>query len=189
MLQQALDAQEAHEAGLSVLEAEIEAAQLQIEHLRAWENPYRDKATAEEIAQAEARVEQAGWQIAQIEQQIRDAEVRAPFDGTVGMVDVRAGEVVAPGQPLFTVGNLDTLRVETTDLDEIDVVRVSAGQPVSVTFDAFPDKVYTGRVIRISPMAAPGAGGVNYTVIVELDEPDPALRWGMTAFVDIETGE
>jgi HlyD family secretion protein len=189
MLEQALDAQEAHEAQLRVLETEIEAAELQIEHLRAWENPYRDAATEEEIAQAEARVEQAEWQIAQIEQQIQDAEVRAPFDGTVGLVDVRPGEFVAPAQPLFTVGDLGTLRVETTDLDEIDVVRVALDQPVSVTFDALPDVVYPGRVTRISPMAEPGSGGVHYTVIVELDEPDPILRWGMTAFVDIETEE
>jgi len=43
--------------------------------------------------------------------------------------------------------------------------------------------------VRISPMAEPGAGGVNYTVVVTLDESDPAIRWGMTAFVDIEVGK
>jgi hypothetical protein len=37
-------------------------------------------------------------------------------------------------------------------------------------------------------MAASGTGGVHYTVIIELDEMHPALRWGMTAFVDIEVG-
>jgi hypothetical protein len=52
-----------------------------------------------------------------------------------------------------------------------------------------PEKVFIGRVTRISPMAASGSGGVNYTVVVVLDEIDPAIRWGMTAFVDIEVDQ
>jgi hypothetical protein len=49
-----------------------------------------------------------------------------------------------------------------------------------------PDQVFTGRVKRISPMAEGDGGGVNYTAIVELGSLDPKVRWGMTAFVDIE---
>jgi multidrug resistance efflux pump len=116
-------------------------------------------------------------------------EVRAPFAGTVGAVNVRVGELIASGQPLITLGDLTTLRVETTDLDEIDVARVAVGQQADVTFDALPERVFTGRVVRISPMAEPGTGGVNYTVILELDELDPVIRWGMTAFVDIEVDQ
>ena len=183
---QALDAQKAYSITLSVLSAEVEAAQAQLEYLRAWDNPYLDKATDEAIAQARARLQQAEWSVAQTEQQIEDAEVQAPFDGTVGVVDVRVGELVSPGQSLVTVGDLNVLRVETTDLDEIDVVRVSVDQGVSVTFDALPDQVFAGRVARISPMAEPGTGGVHYTVVIELEEADSVLRWGMTAFVDIE---
>ena len=92
-------------------------------------------------------------------------------------------------EPVITLGDLTTLRVETTDLDEIDVGRVVVGQTADVTFDALPERVFTGRVTHISPMAEPGTGGVNYTVVLELDELDPAIRWGMTAFVDIEVGE
>ena len=87
---------------------------------------------------------------------------------------------------LVIVGDLATLRVETTDLDEIDVARVSVGQQVGVTFDALPERVFAGTVTRVSPMATSGSGGVNYTVVIELDDVAPALRWGMTAFVDIE---
>jgi multidrug efflux pump subunit AcrA (membrane-fusion protein) len=185
-LEQAIETRDTYAVTLSILEAEVEAAQLQIEHLRAWDNPYRDVATDDEVAQMEARLEQARWTVAQIEQQIQDAGVRAPFEGTIGMVNVRVGELVAPGQPLATLGDLNTLRVETTDLDEIDVVRVSVDQEVALTFDALPDYVFPGRVTRISPMAEPGSGGVHYTVIVELEEMDATLRWGMTAFVDIK---
>jgi len=189
MLAQAQAAQAAHQAALDVLGTEIEAAQEQLTYLRGWENPYRDPARQEEVAQAEAALAQAQVQVGEIEQQLREATLVAPFAGTVGAVHARVGEMASPGQPLVMIGDLDTLRVETTDLDEIDVVRVAAGQQVAVTFDALPDRVFQGQVTRISPMAESGTGGVHYTTVIALEEMDPALRWGMTAFVDIEAGE
>ena len=68
-------------------------------------------------------------------------------------------------------------------------VRVAVGQRAAVVFDALPDRVFEAYVTRISPMAAPGSGGVHYSVVLDLTELDVALRWGMTAFVDIEVGD
>ena len=167
------------EAGISAAEAQADVSQAQLALLKAG-------ATAEEIAVAEAAVIQAQAALEAARVALERCEVHTPFGGTAGAVNVRAGELVAPGQPLVTLGDLTTLRVETTDLDEIDVARVAVGQRASVTFDALPERVFTGHVARISPMAEPGVGGVNYTVVIELDEIDPAIRWGMTAFVDIE---
>jgi len=167
------------EAGISAAEAQADVSQAQLALLKAG-------ATAEEIAVAEAAVIQAQAALEAARVALERCKVHAPFGGTAGAVNVRAGELVAPGQPLVTLGDLTTLRVETTDLDEIDVARVAVGQRASVTFDALPERVFTGHVARISPMAEPGVGGVNYTVVIELDEIDPAIRWGMTAFVDIE---
>jgi multidrug resistance efflux pump len=188
-LEQAQDALASHAESLSMLAAEVERARSTLEHLRAWENPYRDPARAEEIEAASARLDQARVSVAQVEKQIQDATVRSPMTGTVGLVQVRAGEQVVPGQSLAYVGALSGLRVETTDLDEIDVVRVAMGQQGAVVFDALPDRVFEGTVTRISPMAEPGSGGVHYGVVLELAELDPALRWGMTAFVDLEAGD
>jgi HlyD family secretion protein len=186
LLDQAKDAQAAYQITLDTLAAQIVAAEAQLAYLKAWDNPYRDEATEEELAQVQARLQQAEVSVQQIEERLRDATIVAPLSGTVGAVNVRVGELVTPGQPLVTIGDLGTLRVETTDLDEIDVVRVSLGQEVDVTFDAIPDRVFKGSVARISPMAEPGSGGVHYTVVVGLEDIDPVLRWGMTAFVDIE---
>ena len=96
------------------------------------------------------------------------------------------GADVAPGQPLMTVGDLETLRVETTDLNEVDVAQIQEEQQVVLTFDSFPDQVFAGQINRISPMAELGGGGVNYTVIIDMVDAPPGLLWGMTAFVDIE---
>jgi len=146
-------------------------------------------ATVEQIAVAQAGVSQAQVALDAALLALERAEVRAPFAGTVGSVDTRAGALVVPGQPLVTLGDLDTLRVETTDLDEIDVVKMTVGQQVDVSFDALPEQVFVGKVARISPMAEPGSGGVNYTVVIALNDIDPAVKWGMTAFVDVEVGE
>lgn len=167
------------EAGISAAEAQQGVAQAQLALLQAG-------TTTDEVAVAEAAVTQAEAALEVARVALERCEVRAPFAGTAGVVNVRRGELVALGQPLVTLGDLITLRVETTDLDENYVARVAVGQQAGVTFDALPERVFAGHVARISPMAEPGAGGVNYTVIVELDDLDPAILWGMTAFVDIE---
>jgi len=170
------------EAAVCVATAQRDAAQAELDLLRAG-------ATAEEIAANKADVVQAQAALDATTVGLERTQVRAPVDGTVATVDARIGELVLPGQPLTTVGDLSTLRVETTDLDEIDVARVEIDQNVAITFDAMPERVFTGHVTRISPMAEPGAGGVNFTVIIELDEIAPQILWGMTAFVDIEVGK
>jgi len=115
--------------------------------------------------------------------------ITAPFAGTVTRIDVRRGEFIAPGQPLITLGDLSTLRIETTDLDEIDVARITVGQAATLTFDALSDLTLTGHITHIASMAAPGAGGVNYTVIIDPGELPSQIRWGMTVFVDIEANQ
>jgi len=169
----------AADAAVWAAEAQQDIAQAQLDLLKAG-------TTAEQIAVSKATVAEAQAALEAASVSLERTEVRAPFAGTAGLVSVRAGESIAPGQPLVTLGDLATLWIETTDLDEIDVAQVEVGQTADVTFDAIPERVFDGHVARISPMAEPGAGGVHYTVVVELDEIDAKIRWGMTAFVDIE---
>jgi len=166
------------EAGVRAAEARRDVAQAQLDQVMAG-------ASEEEVALAETEVEQAQIALEEARLRVERCERRAPFDGTVGSVQVRRGQQIRRGAPVVTLGDLSTLRVETTDLDEIDVAKIEVGQSVDVTFDAFPDRVFEGHVIRINPMAEPGGGGVNYTAIIELEELAPEIRWGMTAFVDI----
>jgi HlyD family secretion protein len=170
------------EARVRAAEAQRNVAAAQLAQLQA--GP-----ADQEIALAEADVAQAQLTLGEAQLALERSERRAPFDGTVGRVGVREGEQIRQGDPLLTLGDLSTLRVETTDLDEIDVAKVEVGQSVDVTFDAFPDRVFKGRITRINPMAAPGGGGVTYTTIIALEELAPEIRWGMTAFVDIEVGD
>ena len=89
---------------------------------------------------------------------------------------------------MLVTADLADLQVETTDLNEIDAARVKVGNPVVVTFDALPGVEVKGTVKSIAPKASEGSG-VNYTAIVVLEELPTLLRWGMTAFLDIEVGD
>ena len=175
------------QAGVIAAQAQVEVAGGQLAQTEAERDRVKAGATAEEIAVLEAQVAQAEAALAQAESALAKATLVAPFAGTVGVIQLREGEVISPGAAVLILGDLSTLRVETTDLDEIDVARVEVGQQATVTFDALPERLFNGHVTRVSPMAEPGAGGVHYTTVVELDEIDPAVRWGMTAFVDISS--
>jgi multidrug efflux pump subunit AcrA (membrane-fusion protein) len=174
---------------LAAASANIAAAQAVWEQAKAQLNLVKAGATPEQLAVAEAGVQQAQVAVDAAQAQLAKLRLIAPFDGTIGTVTVRSGELVQPGQPIVTLGNLDSLRVETTDLSEMDIARVQEGQPVNVTFDALPGQTITGKVVRIAPMSTPGQSAVNYIVTVALDKIDPALRWGMTAFVDVQVSE
>lgn len=174
---------------LAAASANIDAAKAQREQAKAQLDLLKAGATTEQIAVAEAGVKQAQVAVDTAEAQLAKLQLTAPFAGTIGTVYIRSGEVAQPGQPIVTLGNLGSLHVETTDLSETDVARVKEGQPVKVTFDALPGKTIGGKVTRIAPMSTLGQSAVNYVVTVALDEIDPALRWGMTAFVDVQVNE
>ncbi|MBN1428025.1 MAG: efflux RND transporter periplasmic adaptor subunit [Anaerolineae bacterium] len=118
------------------------------------------------------------------EEALKKSSLKAPFGGTVNELYVREGEVVSPGTPVMLIADLSTLRIETTDLNENDVVNVKVGDKVKVTFEALPDLEIEGTVTEIALKSTEGIG-VNYTIVIELDELPEAIRWGMTAYIDI----
>jgi HlyD family secretion protein len=66
------------------------------------------------------------------------------------------------------------------------VVRLSTDLPVEVTFDALPGRTFQGRLTKIAPVSTTEKGSTNYTVQVDVTDLDKSLRWGMTAFVNIQ---
>ena len=110
-------------------------------------------------------------------------ELLAPFDGTVAGLKVKGGETVSPGQVVVSLADFSGWIVKTTDLTELDVVKISEGQPVTITLDALPDADIEGLVQTIGQNFAEKQGDVVYEVTVELTEMLPNMRWGMTAVV------
>jgi HlyD family secretion protein len=129
----------------------------------------------------------------------------APFDGIVTNMPVREGETVvvgiqnAQGSTLMTLADLSVITAEVK-VDETDIVNVAMGQPVDVTVDALPGKVFPGKVTEVGDQAILRSTGIatsqsttgteeakDFKVVVTLVNPPPELRPGLSATAKITT--
>ena len=119
------------------------------------------------------------------------ARVVAPMSGVVIKKGVELGETVTSGVSsfnagtvLFTVADLKSLIIRV-NLNEVDIAKVHVGQPVRITLDAYPQKVFTGKVTFVAPSAELVEKIKVFKVEISLDELSEAYRTGMSANVEI----
>ena len=139
---------------------------------------------AEKILIADTKVEQARSTIEVVKASIAQGTLTAPFEGTVIKVNVSPGEYVQPGQVIIELARLDNLKIETTDLSELNITAVKIGQPATIFIEALNEE-FSGRVTEISPISDTIGGDVVFKVTIQLDEQPETLLWGMSADVDI----
>jgi len=119
--------------------------------------------------------------IAAAKERLRQLDLRAPLDGIVLRKDGEVGEVAAPEDVLFWVGQPRPLWV-VAEVDEEDIPRVADGQQVLIRADAFPSRILGGTVTRITPKGDPI--NKNYRVRIALPDDTP-LKIGMTTEINI----
>jgi len=107
-------------------------------------------------------------------------DIKAPFAGTLVEVNISDGELVGPDKWAVLVADYSKWYVETNDLTEQEVVKVSIGQGASISPDALPDFQASAVVTEIADNFYVQAGDILYKVRLHVDQPDPAFRWGMT---------
>jgi multidrug efflux pump subunit AcrA (membrane-fusion protein) len=117
---------------------------------------------------------------------LRDAEIRAPFDGYVEKRLVNLGELVKAQMPVMTVVRLDPLKV-TAEIPEKMTPWMSDGRPVELRVDAFQNRTFTGKVTRISPAVNTATRAFPFEALVP--NPDAALKPGTFARVHVEIGK
>lgn len=115
-----------------------------------------------------------------------EAELRAPFAGTVLSIGIRPGEMVYGFNPVIRLADLSELQI-VAYVDELDVALVAPGQKVSVRFDAFPEEELSGEVVSLAPAATTQRGSTVYEALVRLEEASLPLRVGMNADLTITT--
>ena len=118
--------------------------------------------------------------------QLRDTEIRAPFDGFVEKRLVNLGELVKAQMPVMAVVRLDPLKV-VAEIPEKMAPWISAGQPVNLQVDAYRDRTFTGKVSRISPGVNASTRAFPFEALVM--NPDSVLKPGTFARVHIESGQ
>ena len=156
-----------------------------------------DRATQAQAA-ASRRIAQARAQQARARDVVSKTSILSPIEGIVSRLRVREGEMVVvgiqnqPGTTLMTISDLGQIDAEVKAA-EADVLRLAIGQPASVTLEALPGKIFSGKVVEIGASALPvtgtGAAAREFKVVVRLDNPDPGLRPGLTCDAEIVASE
>jgi HlyD family secretion protein len=143
-----------------------------------------------QTAVAEVKRRRAALNLARVD--LERTTIRAPIDGVVINRSIEKGQTVAASleaPTLFTLAR-DLRNMEVyAQLDQADIGRIRVGQRVSFAVDAYPDRIFHGRVeeIRKAPLIVQNV--VTYTVIVSADNPELLLFPGMTAILSIVVTE
>lgn len=116
------------------------------------------------------------------------ATIKAPISGVVVSRAVDVGQTVAASfstPTLFTIANDLTKMQVQANIDEADIGKILVGQDVLFTVDAYDERTFTGRVkqVRLQPVVTQNV--VNYTVIIDVPNPDLKLLPGMTANITV----
>ncbi len=134
-----------------------------------------------DLASAKAAVGQAEAALRGAQSQLAATMIAAPISGTVVRKDVEVGELLAPGTNVLTIADLRDIWV-TVDLAAGDVAKVRLGQVLEVHSDAYPGRIFAGKVSELSRVADPRFGvGQAWSIRakVAFTDPDRLLRPGI----------
>ncbi|MBX9927625.1 MAG: efflux RND transporter periplasmic adaptor subunit [Gemmatimonadaceae bacterium] len=127
---------------------------------------------------ADAQLEDAKARLAQAQRQKDATIVTAPYAGVVAERMVNAGDIVAPGAPLFTVVDPSTMRLEgAVPSAQLGQVKLGAGVRFSVT--GYPEKTFAGSIAHIAPSADAQTRQVH--IIARIPNPGSQLVAGLFA--------
>jgi HlyD family secretion protein len=156
-------------------------------------------ATAQAAVQATARrVEQARATMEGARDTLAKTTVRSPIDGVVTAKRVEEGEVAvigiqnSPGTVLLTISDMSVVETEL-DVDETSVPSVKPGQEARIRIDAYPNRTFKGVVTEVGgspilPAAGAASNAIKFRVKVQIKDPPPDIRPGLSVQADILTG-
>jgi len=162
----------------------FKSASSQLAQAKAQLDKLRSNPSAEEVAIAEAQVDQSKAALDSSRLRMADAILVAPFAGTVVSVEPQVGELVNAATPVVVLADLEHYYVDAS-IDEVDIGQLQLGQDVVITLDAFPESSLSGKVTYIDPLGKVVQGVVTYGIEVEIQSADTNIRPNMTATIDI----
>ena len=174
-------------------ESEFQDVVLQAEALRSelLMQQARIEAAEKAVARVEAQVIQAEANLDRAQQNLRNATILSPINGTVLKTHVEVGNAVSSilqlgsqATLLITLGDMSTVLVEGR-VNESDIGTVFEGQEARVTVDAFREKTFPGTVARIAPLGEEKDSVIGFEVRVSIQDPDKIFRAQMSANSEI----
>jgi RND family efflux transporter MFP subunit len=142
---------------------------------------------SEALVRADAAVEKAQATLSQIESELSDRIMRAPFSGTVTSLSIKPGETVR-AEPVMTILTDRAFEI-TAKVPEIDVAKLTVGQPVELLFDAKDEEVQRGTLSFVSLQATEIDGVAYFDTYITLDQTPSWMRSGLNADIDIIVSE
>ena len=136
----------------------------------------------------EAAVKQAAAALRQAESNLSYTKILSPIDGVVVERQYDTGQTVAASfqaPTLFTIAQDLTHMQVSTNIDEADIGRIRSGQRATFTVDAFTDRTFEGVISQIRLSTQVVQNVVTYPVLIDVSNPDLALKPGMTANVSV----
>jgi HlyD family secretion protein len=143
------------------------------------------------LRQARAQVLQNQASLKQLEEQLSYTTILAPMDGVILSRDVEIGDAVSS---ILVLGSTATLIMTEGDVnevyvdgkvDEADIAHVYMGQPARIKVESFRDRVFNGKVTKISPMGVQKDNVTTFEVRVSINNPGGELKALMTANAEI----
>ncbi len=191
----------------SQAEAQLEVAQAQLRNAEAQLKRSQELFTARAIteqelegttlavANAKASVISGQVQLENAKIALDDTEVRAPITGTLIVKNVERGAVISSpvsdvggGTVMARMADLSLVQVKTY-VDQTDIGKIREGLETSVRVEAYPNRPFTGQVLKIEPQADTISSVVMFAVLVRIDNREGLLKPGMSAEVQISVGE
>jgi membrane fusion protein, multidrug efflux system len=167
-------------AQLAAAEAQADLAKLQ--HARASDLVTKQSLSQAELDVARAQLNQARANVTALHATIERKNVRAPFDGRIGIRQVNLGQFVARGAPLVPLQKLDPIYVNFS-IPQRQLSAISIGQKIAVNVDAFPTP-FAGTIAAINSEVDSSTRSVG--VQAKLANPEEQLRAGMFVQVEVE---
>lgn len=167
---------------------DIEAARRAYEAAKASLESTRSGARPDQISQARAVVESARASLDAVKARLEELVVRAPADGVVENLDLRPGDLVAPGAAVASVEEFRDPYVRIY-VAQPELARFRLGARLMVRSDALPERSFTGTVEAVDAQAqftprdvqtAQDRAGLVFGVKVRVHDPERALRGGTT---------
>jgi len=184
----ALNEVNAATANVNGVAQNIASQKIAVTQLQAQLNLKLAGATASDIQAQQAQVEQAQASADSIRVKIAKSSLASPIEGVITVQNAKVGQIATPGDPLISIISDNNLEIDAA-VPETDIGKVSVGNSVSMTFDAFQNETFDGKVFYIDPAATVVQGVVDYKIKVSLDKADPRIKSGLTANLDIKTQE
>ena len=140
-----------------------------------------------EVAQCRAELTRALNDLKDAEGKLKDATLKAPFDGVIDeIMDIKEGDRIPANAPIMRI--IDPTKVDLeAKVDEVDIFMIREGQRANIFLDALPTLEFHGKVRSIPFVSEREAGVVTYLVDIDVEPPPPViqLREGLSAIAEI----